>query len=393
MSKLRIEGDSRFSRFSLISWWEQARLLEGRVVLIGAGALGNEVLKNLALLGLGHVVVVDLDLVDPTNLSRSALFRESDTGRPKAEVACEAARSIFPQARMLPLRRNVIHGVGLGFFRWAQVVVGALDNREARLAVNRWCHLAGRPWIDGGIEVLSGIARVFPPGEAACYECTLSEVDWRILEARRACTLLPREERPAEPIVPTTPTTASIVAGVQCAEAVKILHGMEGLFGEGFQFDGRTYDSYRVRYERDPDCFAHEVLPPVEETPLTAAGTTAGALAEEFRSRLGATVVVESCRELVAGLRCEVCGSERQARGALGALAEDDALCPRCARPMAPVLYHRLDAAPCDPSLTLAELGLPAWDIVQGRSERGAVALELTGDRPSLFTPIQESER
>ena len=58
---------------------------------------------------------------------------------------------------------------------------------------------------------------------------------------------------------------------------------------------------------------------------------------------------------------------------------------------MAPVLYHRLDIPPCDPSLTLAELGIPAWDIVQGRSERGTVALELSGDRPSLFKSTQES--
>jgi len=90
---LVIDDDDRYSRLRLIPWWRQERLASARVLVVGAGALGNEVVKNLALLGVGTTFLIDLDEVEPSNLSRSVLFRARDGGRAKAEVAAEHARS------------------------------------------------------------------------------------------------------------------------------------------------------------------------------------------------------------------------------------------------------------------------------------------------------------
>src|SRR5207302_11202196 len=90
------DADDRFARFRLISWWDQQRLARAKVVLIGVGALGNEVLKNLALLGVGSVFLADLDRVEDSNLSRSVLFRAEDRGRPKVEAAAERAAARDP---------------------------------------------------------------------------------------------------------------------------------------------------------------------------------------------------------------------------------------------------------------------------------------------------------
>ena len=193
--------EGRFARFELIEWWDQARLRDARVLVVGAGALGNEVVKNLALLGVGTLAIVDVDRVEKSNLCRSVLFRESDEGRPKALCAAAAAGQLYPEIKTLPLVGNVQTDVGLGHFRAADVVVGAIDNREARVFVNAACARVGRPWIDGGIEVLRGIVRGFAPPATACYECTMNRTDWELLNRRRSCSLLGRRaaQRPRRP--------------------------------------------------------------------------------------------------------------------------------------------------------------------------------------------------
>src|SRR5258707_3325621 len=83
---LIIDESDRYGRLRLIPWWRQERLSAARVLVVGAGALGNEVLKNLALLGVGTVYVIDLDTIETSNLSRSVLFRAEDGGQSKAVV-------------------------------------------------------------------------------------------------------------------------------------------------------------------------------------------------------------------------------------------------------------------------------------------------------------------
>ena len=149
-SPLLIDDSDRYSRLRLIPWWRQEKLQAAKVLVVGAGALGNEVLKNLALLGVGETIVIDFDEVEPSNLSRSVLFRAEDGGRPKAEVAARRAMEINPEVRIQPIRGDVITDLGLGVFRDVDVVIGCLDNREARLWVNRQCWKVTTPWVDAG---------------------------------------------------------------------------------------------------------------------------------------------------------------------------------------------------------------------------------------------------
>ena len=143
--ELWIDDDDRYSRLRLIAWWDQRKLAEAKILVVGAGALGNEVLKNLALLGVGRIVVVDFDQIEQSNLTRSVLFRRRDCGRSKAEVAAEALADMNPDTVVTPLSVNVLTEVGLGTFRDVDVVIGCLDNREARLWVNRCCWKVGTP--------------------------------------------------------------------------------------------------------------------------------------------------------------------------------------------------------------------------------------------------------
>src|SRR5690348_13320644 len=121
---LIIHDGDRYSRLRLISWWRQEKLAAAKVLVVGAGALGNEVIKNLALLGVGTTYVIDLDNVEPSNLSRSVLFRADDGGRPKAVVAAERAREINPEVHVRGIRGDVITDMGLGLFADVDVVIG-----------------------------------------------------------------------------------------------------------------------------------------------------------------------------------------------------------------------------------------------------------------------------
>ena len=216
----------RYHTFSYISWWKQEVVTNATVMVVGAGALGNEVLKNLALMGIGNLLIVDFDTIEDSNLSRSVLFRESDRGRYKAEVAAEGVKRLNPDVNVKAWNGDINFEMGMGVFRHVDVIVGCLDNREARLSLNRFSWAIDQPWVDGAIQELMGIVRVFWPGQGACYECTLSDEDYQMISLRYSCPLLARENI-LQGKVPTTPTSASIVAAFQTQEALKLIHGME----------------------------------------------------------------------------------------------------------------------------------------------------------------------
>ena len=389
LAAAEVEDRDRFARFRLIRWWDQDRLDRARILVVGAGALGNEILKNLALLGLGRMYIVDLDRIEPSNLSRSVLFREDDSGRSKAEVAARSVRDLYPKARVQWLEGNVQTDVGLGVFLWADVILAGLDNREARLFLNRTCWKAGRPWFDGAIEQLSGLARVFVPSEGPCYECTLGQADWDILKARRSCNFLSREDM-LQGRVPTTPTSAAVIAGVQCQEAVKYLHGLEVLSGKAFLFNGLTHESYVVGYERKPDCLSHESLGPLTKLEKRAAETTLAEVLEIVRGDLGPGAVVEFGRDVVHGLECVPCGAFQPLFRQLLRVTEREAACPGCGLIRNPKILHSFAGEKEFSGMSLTEFGLPPFDIITGRKGMEEKAYLLAADAPFVLGPAWE---
>jgi adenylyltransferase/sulfurtransferase len=305
--------EDRFHRFRLIGWWDQARLARARVLVVGAGALGNEIVKNLALLGVGQLFIADLDRIENANLSRSVLFRGSDRGRFKAETAARAARDLYPDIRVHHANGNAVYDLGMGVFRWADVTLAGLDNREARLAINRACYRVNRPWIDGAIEQIQGCARVFIP-DGPCYECTMSALDWQLLQRRRSCNLLSRAEM-EEGKTPTTPTISSIIAGVQCQEALKLLHGLPAIAGRGWVLDGLSMDSYLVEYQRKEECYSHDTLEEVIPLDAGVGDVTAGQLLKQARRLLGPAAELELGRDVLEKLVCPRCRDEEMRPG------------------------------------------------------------------------------
>jgi len=358
--------DDRFSRFELISWWDQCRLSQARVLVVGAGALGNEIVKNCALVGIGNILVADMDRIENSNLSRSVLFRAADNGQFKAEVACRTAREIYPDICAEPLVANIVHDMGLGAYFWADVIIGGLDNREARVAINAGAAFADKVWIDGAIEVLDGVARVFDPGTGPCYECTMNATDWQILESRRSCALLTRDEM-IQGRVPTTPTTASIIAAVQVQETIKILHGMQGMSGSGLIYSGLGGEPYMTAYKRKPDCYGHDMCHRLEPLGRGTDTMTVGELLERARADLGPDAVVGLSRDVVAALECVECGTRESLYVSVGHVTEKQAVCATCGQMRVPEMLTTLGLDHDCNDMTLAEVGVPALDVVTAR--------------------------
>jgi adenylyltransferase/sulfurtransferase len=389
----RPEEEDRYHRQRLIPWWDQGRVAGARVLVIGAGALGNEILKILALTGIGRVLVYDPDTIERTNLSRSVLFRDADEGQPKALVAARRMLEMNPGVRVLGRAEDVVTRAGLGVFLWADVVIAGVDNREARVFVNAACARAGRTWVDGAIEGLSGVVRAFRPSEGACYECTMNETDRRLLAERRSCALLARAAV-ARGHVPATAVTASIVGALEVEEAIKVLHGQPALIGEGLHLHGLWADFSRVRYARREDCMGHDDLGPVAPLGLGVAGVSLGALLDRAEEELGEGAEIDLSRDVVLRLTCPACGLASPGRAVLGAVRERDAACPACgAHRIVDVAASVRRDTPVDLAVTPADLGLPPFDVVVARRGDAQQAWLFDADAAGVLGPLAEVDR
>ncbi len=390
-SDSRADGvDDRFTRLRQIHWWKQETLSAARLVVVGAGALGNEIVKNLSLLGIGKIMIIDLDRIEMSNLARSVLFREDDIGKMKAETAALRAREIFPGSSAIGMTADVCGEVGAGIFRWADLIVGGLDNREARLHLNRMAWRFGKPFIDGAIEQLDGIARTFIPDPAnqnACYECTLGERDWQLLAQRRSCALLSREQMQTGH-TPTTPTVSSIIGAIEVQEAVKWLHGMPVSPAEAFVFRGLSLETDRVRYMRNPTCLAHETLSEIVELDGGSGDVTVSELLELAQDLLGEGAVIDVGRDLVTRFAC-ACGKIDWVGRALSRVRVGEAMCD-CGRVREATIVHQMERGSPYGDRRLAEMGVPRFDVVVARKEDRAIGLELAGDGSAVLGPLHD---
>ena len=373
--------EGRFARFEKIEWWDQNLLAQSKILVIGAGALGNEIIKNLALLGVGHIAIADMDIIEESNLTRSVLFRQNNTGSYKANCAASMAKEIYPKINTYPLVINILSEMGLGWFNWADVVIGGLDNREARVFVNQSCMLTNKTWFDGGIDVLNGIVRGFSSDKGACYECTMSSVDWQELAQRRSCAMVLKRSE-LNNGAPTTPTTASVIAAMQCQEVIKFLHDMPSMIGNGWFFDGLNHDSYKVEYPINPECMNHEDKAKIEIHEELNSETLLSELWKLAEKNIVNLQAIDFSRELVNALTCSNCNFEKLMLKPLEAIQPTDVYCESCSTELTPSFIHSITKDHPLINKTIREIGLPTWDIVWVRNSELCIGFEISGDIP-----------
>ena len=382
---LLIDDDDRYGRLRLISWWRQERLRAARVLVVGAGALGNEVVKNLALLGLGTTYLIDFDVVEPSNLSRSVLFREQDGGQPKAQVAARRARELNPEITIIPIHGNCITDLGLGLFAAVDLVIGCLDNREARLWVNRQCWKVSTPWIDAGIQEIQGVVKVFVPPDSACYECAMTERDYQLLNLRYSCPLLSRDEIISGK-VPTAPTIASMMAALQVQEALKLLHGLPVAAGSAHVFNGVANQFYTTRLPFRDECLSHETYPEPVALELSC-DNTVRELLDAAASTVAGPLRLVLDRELVVAIDCPRCQWDSAVLRPRTLVKASEAICPGCRQPARPEFASSVEHDSPLAVQPLSRVGIPPYDIVRvdGPAESGFFLLAADRRRATLL--------
>jgi molybdopterin-synthase adenylyltransferase len=168
--------DARYRRHNLIDWFSQDALAKTKVGVIGAGAVGNEVIKNMALLGVGEIHIFDLDKIEEHNLTRSVLFRVTDIGQSKAIVAAQRAMELDRSVSANGNHGDFWETLTLSDLRTFDVVFCCVDNFEARIRCNTLCYLTGTDFVNAGIDSRSALVEVYPfslSRMTGCLECTL----------------------------------------------------------------------------------------------------------------------------------------------------------------------------------------------------------------------------
>lgn len=214
----------RYSRHRLLDWFDQDQISSTRVLVVGAGAIGNEVLKNLALLGVQHLTVIDLDKIEVHNLTRSVLFRESDVGRSKSEVAAERIKEMLPESSIIAIDGSLESVLRPSRLRLFDIVFACLDNFEARLSLDAMCRLAGVLLVNGAIDARYATVETYPYNisrQCGCYSCNLPAGAFQRIAQRYSCGWL-RRVGLVEKKVPTTIITSSIVASMMISWGLRL---------------------------------------------------------------------------------------------------------------------------------------------------------------------------
>lgn len=221
----------------------QERLLNARVLMIGAGGLGSSAGLFLGSAGVGHLTVVDHDVVDATNLQRQIAHNLARVGQPKAESMRAAIAAINPDVVVHTVTQRADDALLAELVAQADVVLDCTDNFTTRHAINHACFAQGKPLVSGAAIRMDGQLSVYDPRDAAspCYACVFPQTAG--LEETRCATM-----GVFAPLV-------GIVGTMQAAEALKIASGIgSAMAGRLLMLDGRRMEWTDIRLPRLSSC-------------------------------------------------------------------------------------------------------------------------------------------
>jgi molybdopterin/thiamine biosynthesis adenylyltransferase len=231
----------------------QLKLKNSKACLVGVGGLGSPAAMQLAAMGVGHLRIVDRDVVELTNLHRQHLYGVDDVGYPKVEAAAKRLQKLNPYITVEPLPLSVNQTNAETLVRGMDIVVDGLDSMKARYAINRACIKDGVPYVFGAAITTTGNLSTIVPDETACLECFYGDLDDKKL--------------PKCGVVGVHPSLVNIIASLEVSEAIRILTGKPPRLANkllNFDLDELEFNEINLsKVDCCPVCGVHPLGSPV----------------------------------------------------------------------------------------------------------------------------------
>jgi molybdopterin-synthase adenylyltransferase len=390
-----------FSR-EVLAGYDPEVLQSGTVLVVGAGALGQNLDLNLGLTGIGSIRIVDRDVFEEHNRTRSPLYPKDPQieGWKKAEVVARQLSQFRPHNKCrVSFAHAWIEELGDGAFFDVSVVASCVDSAAARTYLADHCRLNGIPLVEGGFDGLTASMSVFrnKPEDAdssGCWRCTNPSV-----EGGASCRDYAKAAEAAG-VVPATQTVAAFLGASMAETCVQLLHG-ETLFAEkSLDLNLRTGSAKLIQHSRDPECpGAHRRFAPaianLDIAPASSGKNLIAECARVFKSGFS----VQLPAPLYHEIPCKSCGHMAQFSRPLHAWKREG-LCRACggnaARVRRPSASARIYTSISQDSLgeildlTCLSLGLNHGSIVEVLAGERLVTVRLSGGPEDLFQSATE---
>ncbi|MHA1916197.1 MAG: HesA/MoeB/ThiF family protein [Promethearchaeota archaeon] len=268
-----IDAD-KFDRQKRIKGWDQKKIVNAKVMVIGVGATGNEVVKNLVLAGIGTILIIDYDLIELSNLNRCVLFNTKAAKKKeyKVDVVKEACNILNPEVEIITIKEE-LNAIDKKLYNQYDVVCSCLDNVEARVEANNYSYYYNTPFIDSGIDGYFGTVQAVysKVSHASCLQCGISNTDLDLMWKKFSCTgqELSSESGETNEKIATLITTTSVIGGIQSQQVLKFVLGIEffneyrkwdpsvgvPLVGKQLNYNGLTNKFNIIEKFKDPNCW------------------------------------------------------------------------------------------------------------------------------------------
>ncbi|MFW9818687.1 MAG: ThiF family adenylyltransferase [Candidatus Thorarchaeota archaeon] len=263
-----------FDRQKRIKGWNQHKISNSTVMIIGAGAIGNEVVKNLVLIGVGKIILIDYDFINSSNLNRCILFNIENAKQKeyKVDAVKKVCEKLNPNVEIITVRKD-LNDINKALYKKSDVICSCVDNIEARLEANNYAYYYEKPFIDAGIDEFFGTVQSVYSGvkDAACLQCNVSDMDLELMWKKFSCSGQEIENEDGETlgIIATIITTTSIIGGLQSQQVLKFILGIEyfreknkwnptigqPLIGKQLNYNGLLNKFEIIDKLKDPECW------------------------------------------------------------------------------------------------------------------------------------------